>query len=543
MTPSLLQKSVYTIIIILFTNLSFAQSENYKTAYAAYKDGDSNKALEYFEKDVSENPNSAYSHFYLSVLYAIQEKYDLANEHINKSILNFPETSITMRSKSYAVKGDIEYKLKNFENTFENYALAIQLRPKEIDLYLDRGQYYFELGQLDKAKADFKYILSIDATNIYAYAGLGRNYLTEKKYELAEKNLTTAIQLNKLYYDAFKYRAQTYFEQNKFKEAILDILEVISIEPEDSDNRDLFLTYSLNDYEFALTELNEKSKDAPFNEYWNTTRARLYSKHGKYAAAIKEYNQLIKYLGTENKLDDLIYERATTYDNAGLYEKAIQDYDYLITKNSIEPIYYSQRANAYRYAGNYQKAILDLKKAIELDPKDNWNFYMRGWIYVEMVKETKKALQDFDKAVSLDPEYTYTYLMRGRLLLEKLHKKEKAIEDFNAILNLETEVKEDGNCKQYALFHLNKNQEAIQWMNEILKKYPSEGNYYDATCLYALMNNKEESINALKISFEKGNTNFKHISIDDDLDNVRNSPEFIALYNEWFEKYKAENNL
>lgn len=118
MTPNLLQKSVYTIIIILFTNLSFAQSENYKTAYAAYKDGDSKKALEYFEKDTTENPNSAYSHFYLSVLYAIQKKYDLANEHINKSILNFPETSITMRSKSYAVKGDIEYKLKNFENTF-----------------------------------------------------------------------------------------------------------------------------------------------------------------------------------------------------------------------------------------------------------------------------------------------------------------------------------------------------------------------------------------------------------------------------------------
>lgn len=543
MTSNLFRKNVFLLILIFISNFSFAQSENYKTAYAAYKDGDSNKALEYFEKDVTENPNSAYGHFYLSVLYVIQEKLDIGLEHIDKALLNFPETSTTMRSKSYAVKGDIEYKLKNFENTFKNYDLAIQLRPKEIDLYLDRGQYYFELGQLDKAKADFKYILSIDATNIYAYAGLGRNYLTEKKYELAEKNLTTAIQLNKLYYAAFKYRAQTYFEQNKFKEAILDILEVISIEPEDSDNRDLFLTYSLNDYEFALTELNEKSKDAPFNEYWNTTRARLYSKHGKYAAAIKEYNQLIKYLGTENKLDDLIYERATTYDNAGLYEKAIQDYDYLITKNSIEPIYYSQRATAYRYAGNYQKAILDLKKAIEIDPKDYWNFYMRGWIYAEMVKETEKALQDFDKAVYLNHEDAYTHLMRGRLLLEKLNEKEKAIEDFNAILNLETDVKEDGNCKQYALFHLNKNVEAIKWMDEILIKYPSEGNYYDAACLYALMNNKEESIKALKISFEKGNNRFKHISIDDDLDNVRNSPEFIALYNEWFEKYKVANNF
>lgn len=543
MTPTPFQKSVYSLILILITNFSFAQSENYKTAYAAYKEGDSKKALEYFEKEVAENPNSAYGHFYLSVLYVIQEKLEVAQNHVDKALLNFPETSTTMRSKSYAVKGDIEYKLKNNENAFKNYAFAIQLNPKEINLYLDRGQYYFELGQLDKAEADFKSILSIDVNNIYAYGGLGRNYLTEKKYALAEKYLNKAIQLNNLYYVGLQLRAQTYFEQNKFKEAILDMVEVISMEPDDSDSRDQFLTYSLNDYELALTELNEKSKNAPFNEFWNTTRARLYAKHGKFKLAIKEFDQLIKYVGTENNIDYLISERASTYENAGLYDKAIQDYDYLISNDSLNSTWYDYRANANRYAGNYQKAILDLNHAIELDPKEYWNFYMRGWIYVEMLKETDKALKDFDTAISLNPEDAYTYLMRGRLLLEKRNEKEKAIEDFKAILKLETSVKEDGNCKQYALFHLNKKQEAIQWMNEILKKYPSEGNYYDAACLYALMNKKDESVASLKTSFEKGNTNFKHISIDDDLDNIKQTPEYISLYTKWFEKFKADNNL
>lgn len=543
MRPYPIKKSVFSLIILLITNFCFAQSENYKTAYNAYKDGNSKKALEYFEKDVIENPNYANSHFYLSILYIIQEKLNVAQDHIDKAIVNFPESSTTMRSKAYAVKGDIEYKLKNNENTFKNYELAIQLRPKEIDLYINRGEYYFELDLIEKAEADFKEILAIDSTNIYAYGGLGRNYLKEKRYDLAEKNLTKAIQFNNLYYVALQLRAQTFFEQNKFKEAILDILEVISIEPEESDSRDTFLTYSLNDYEFALTELNEKSKDAPFSEYWNTTRARLFNKNGKYAAAIKEFNQLIKYLGKENNIEYLISERASTYENAGLYEKAIQDYDYLIANDSKESLYYSQRATSYRYAGNYEKAIEDLNRAIELEPKEYWNFYMRGWIYVEMLKETDKAHKDFDTAVKLDPEDAYTRLMRGRLLLEKLNKIEKANKDFNAIINLETIVKEDGNCKQYALFHLNKKQEAIQWMNDILEKYPSEGNYYDAACLFALMNKKEESIAALKISFEKGNTSFKHISIDDDLDNIRNSLEYTKLYSEWFEKYKIANNF
>lgn len=543
MTPTLFQKSVFIFLLVLITNLSVAQSDTYKTAYVAYKNGENEKALEYFTKDVAENPNSAYSYFYLSVMYTSNDKLDLAKEHIDKAIQYFPESSTTMRSKSYAVKGDIEYKLNNTDQTFTNYELAIQLRPKETNLYLDRGQYYFELNQMDKAEADFKTVLAIDSTNIYGYGGLGRNYLKQKRYDLAEQNLTKAIQLNKLYYMAFQQRAQTYFEQHRYKEAILDMVEVISLEPEDSDSRDQFLTYSLQNYDVALTELNEKSKNAPFNEYWNTTRARLYNKHDKYALAIKEFNQLIKYMGTENNMDNLILERAEAYNNAGLYDKAIQDYDYLIAKDSLNPYWYSLRAESNRFAGNYQQAVLDLNESIKLDPKDYWNYYMRGWIYVEMLKETSKALKDFDTAVTLNPKDTYTRLMRGRLLDEKLHKKTKAIADYNFIVTTETEIKEDGNCKQYALFHLNKKSEAIQWLQAILEKYPSKGNYYDAACLYAIMNEKEEALKALQTAFEKGFTKFKHISIDDDLDNVRQTPEYLALYNKWFEKYKAENNF
>lgn len=134
MTPKLFLKSIFTFLLILITHLSFAQSENYKTAYEAYKNGESKKALEYFEKDINENPNSAYSHYYLSVMKVIEENLDIAENHIDKALMYFPDSSTTMRSKSYVIKGDIAYKLKNTVNTFKYYALAIQLRPKELNL-------------------------------------------------------------------------------------------------------------------------------------------------------------------------------------------------------------------------------------------------------------------------------------------------------------------------------------------------------------------------------------------------------------------------
>jgi clan AA aspartic protease (TIGR02281 family) len=105
------------------------------------------------------------------------------------------------------------------------------------------------------------------------------------------------------------------------------------------------------------------------------------------------------------------------------------------------------------------------------------------------------------------------------------------------ILTLDTVVNESGNCRQYALFHLGQIDKAITWSNKIIESFPTSGNYYDAACLYSLMNKPTESITSLKVAFENGYTEFVHLSQDDDLDNVRNLPEFKALVQQWQVKY------
>jgi len=93
--------------------------------------------------------------------------------------------------------------------------------------------------------------------------------------------------------------------------------------------------------------------------------------------------------------------------------------------------------------------------------------------------------------------------------------------------------KNGGNCRQYALFHLGRNEEAIAWVNKIIEQNPSDGNYYDAACLYSLMNKSKEAIQSMQLAFENGYRDFKHLSLDDDLDNIRNLDEFKKLIQEW----------
>ena len=53
---------------------------------------------------------------------------------------------------------------------------------------------------------------------------------------------------------------------------------------------------------------------------------------------------------------------------------------------------------------NYLEAILDFSKAIEIDPKDSFLYFWRGFAY-EFLKEYSNAVKDLKIAQKLDPEF------------------------------------------------------------------------------------------------------------------------------------------
>lgn len=78
-------------------------------------------------------------------------------------------------------------------------------------------------------------------------------------------------------------------------------------------------------------------------------------------------------------------------------------------------------------------------------------------------------------------------------------------------------------------------------MNKVIAQDIHEaGNYYDAACLYTRMGEKDKALDALKTSFEKGFHSFNHIDNDDDLDDIRNMPQFKKLLLEYKDKYKTK---
>ncbi len=518
---------ITALITILFCN---AQSYNFDKGVKAYNEGEFEKAIDYFSREINDNPKSALSLYYRAAIYNYQDQNSYALKDINNSIKFFSSKEKKTLSGAHRLRGDIYYKIDNYEKTFEDYSVALKLTPNDPEIYIDRAEIYFNLKQFSKAELDYKQALKIDETLLVPYAGLGRNYINQKKYIEAEKVLNQLIKLAPDYADGYKFRAKLYYLQKKYDEAIEEIFYCFLLNEKDKNVRSLFNDYSEKNYSLAFSKVNGQISSNPEKELWYFVRAQLFEGKYNYKAAISDYTKLLELTDLNYKADILSY-RAKCYSNAGMYEKTIADYTEAISLDSSDAYYYGYMGDAKRLMGNYKGALADFTKAIQIEPRESWFYYRRGWTS-EFNKEYEKALNDYNEAISINKEYVYTYLNRGRLYESKLNNPIKAKEDYLTILTLDTIVNDESN-RHYALFHLGKNKEAIDWIEKINSEYPTDGNYYDATCLYSLMNMPSIALTNLKTAFQNGYRDFVHLSVDEDMDNIRNLPEFKNLVEEW----------
>jgi clan AA aspartic protease (TIGR02281 family) len=520
---------IATLFTIIFCN---AQSYNFEQGVKAYNENDLEKALDYFGREINDNPKAALALYYRAIIYNYQDQNSFALRDINNSIKYFNLKEKILLSGAHRLRGDIYYKIDNYDKTIQDYETAIKLSPSDPEIYIDRAQIYYDLQLYPKADADYRQALKIDESLVRPYAGLGRNYIKQKKYIEAEKVLNQLIKLSPDYVGGYKFRAQAFYEQNKFDEAIEDIFYCYQLDDTDKAVRSLFITYAQKNYPLSFSKVNAQIATYPEKELWYFVRAKLFEGKSNHKAAISDYTKLMEITDIDYKSNLLSY-RAKCYSDAGMYEQSILDYSEAISIDSTNSYYFGKRGEVKRLMGNYKEANEDYTKAIAIEPRESWFYYIRGWTQEEFLKNTEAGLIDYNEAISIDKTVAYYYLMRGRLYEFKLNNTLKAKEDYNNILAIENMILEDGNSRQYALFHLGRSEDATLWLKEIIDKYPTSGNYYDATCLYSLMNKPKEALTNLNLAFQNGYRNFTHLAADDDVDNIRNLPEFKKIISEW----------
>ena len=533
-------KDLKTGIIVFFITISFslslqAQEDYFYRCLDYFKEGDAEKTIECINDYLKTNQKKVDALFIRALCYEHLGEYQWAFSDINNAIKYHNKKAFYKKDHLYAQRGKFYASLDNNEDALKDFATALKINPKNTDVIWDRANLYYNMENYAASDEDWKQILKLNKLNINAQVGLCRNMIARGQLDEAIKELDRLEKLDSKNPVIFQYRNDAHSKKENYRKAIDDLINWVFYDGGDDFKENMLSNYAEHEFIYALAKVSEKIiKDEDKKISWLYLRINLYENNDMYQEAIEDYNTIETLLNSPDIY--IFYGRGRNYSRLGEYDKAITEFDNGIELQEHKALF-SSRASAKSLKGDFKSAISDYTKAIELDPMNSFAYFMRGRTK-EYEKDFQGALKDYTTSIELDKEFENVYYSRGQLYTVYLNQPQLAEKDFNTVLELETEtdISKGGNRRTYALFYLGRIDDAIAHQNVILEKHPTKENYYDAACLYSLMNNLTESIKHLRLSFEKGYRDFVHIENDTDMDNIRNTNEFIELVEEWKRK-------
>ena len=509
---------------------------NLRKAYELLEKNDENEAIKYINMQIEEYPKSVDAYALRARVLMNQNKFGSALTDINKAIKFWNKNSKTKQYSVYWWRAVIYSSMEMYDKSFADFDQVYKLAKKEDpdvihDVLFQRAGLHFDLNDYEAADADYRLMLEHNEADQVAMIGLARNMLIREDYKGAIEVINKCEKIDDRYAEIYRFRMQAYDHLGETDKAIADVVKYI--EKAEDPNTALIEPIFKKRLSYALAQVNNVISKGGDTQKWKWVRTTIYELGYDFVSAIAEYNSIEREYGSTAQL---YYYRSKCYNEIGDSENAIRDITrYIEMGDGKDYLALAERADFYRLDGQYEKAIMDFTSMIELEPMEVYSYYKRGWCY-ELMGNDQKAMENYNAGIDIDKRYPYIFLMRGELYL-KQGKQELANADFNEILKLDT-VAASGSCRQYALLFLDKKDEALKWMEDIIAVDTEDnGAYYDKACLLARMGKLDESVAALRLSLEKGYRSFAHIEHDDDMDPIRNLPEFISL----IEEYKSKS--
>lgn len=530
--------AIITFVLVASAPNLYGQNKNYSDynlirAAELIEEEEYQQGLDLVKEHLTEYPHDADAYVVSTIAYYAQGEYMTALRDVNKAYEFWNKKCTTEKYKILWWRAVIYEKLLEYDRVLADldvaYKLAIKANKEDATSILESvANIYYAQDQYDKSDQIYQRLHREDPLSVVPMLGLARNMVVREQYEDVIALADRCLQLDSEHFQAYLLRMRAYDCMGQTDKAIDDAINYFRYAAEPDENVFMPVMKKHISYAIAKVSVEINTKDSI---YWRYLRSSLYESVGNYAKALEEYNNIAIDYGESSTIN---YYRAECYAELGDMQRAIAEITQIIDVYGEDYSLMASRGNYYRLAGEYESAIKDFSQTIRINPLTAYGYYMRGWCY-ELMGDDKQALDNYNEGIDLDKSIPYIYLMRGELYLKRGERK-RANDDFEEVLQKDTVVMV-GSCRQYALRCLGRDEEAVEWMEKIVEENPEEpGAYYDLSCLYALMKRSDESLSALRTAFEKGYRSFAHIDNDDDLDYIRNLPEFKSLIDEYKSK-------
>ncbi|TAK71541.1 MAG: tetratricopeptide repeat protein [Gammaproteobacteria bacterium] len=325
----------------------------------------------------------------------------------------------------YIEQGDISLRYQDYNKAIKYYTKAVEADPLQAEAYSKRGSALeFQLKYASKTEPAYKEILDqiikdysqaiqlLPTTD--AFCRRAEAYRYKEHYQLAIQDCTLALELDPKNLEAYKIRAGIYQFLAESYESKNDVVRK---------------------QEYCVQAISDYSQLIQLDRYQAThyyCRGTTYQLAGQYEEAMQDYTQMML---IESKTELIALANSHLADVQTIlhqYDRAIKNYDEAIKLNANIPSAYRGRGYTYRLMADAcekegriheirylnRKALEDYNQAIHLNPLDSLTIAMQAEVYYSE-KNFDNALQQCHAALQINPKETLAYIIRASIRADK----------------------------------------------------------------------------------------------------------------------------
>ncbi len=306
--------------------------------------------------------------------------------------------------------------------------------------YFKKAEQYFEQGDYDKARLEYKNVLQIDPEYLEGHYKLGLVMEALKEWRAAAGHYTKVLELDPTHVDARIKMGQFYLLAKSPDKALEEVSIALEHNPESADAFAFLGTIKAQQSDVQAARFNAQKALSiePYNVNGLSLMASILVREGKPDEAIELLDEGIKNNPEETRLKTIVAGIYASQDNIAAAAEVI---DGLI---EFEPGIIAHRirlAALYSSAKEFDKTEAVLRKAInDLPDNDQAKLLLVRFLAENRDQETAK--QELIKLVKADPE-NYKLKFTLARVYESEADSEKAIEIYQAIIDKE-ELKPNG---------------------------------------------------------------------------------------------------
>jgi tetratricopeptide (TPR) repeat protein len=247
----------------------------------------------------------------------------------------------------------------------------LRLNPDDVFAWVCRAIAWGELGQTDRALADYAEALRLDPMNALVLYNRGNTWLARQDPDRAVADYTEALRLSPELAAAVYGRGRARELRQDLDGAVADYTEAIRLAPAwvAAYLARGHASFNLKDYDRAVADFTEVIRLEPTCAWAFTGRGHAWLR----------------------KLD---------------FDRALADFDEAVRLGPGDPAAHVGRANVWQAKGKYDRAEADCTQALRLDPDHVEAFLIRGLVRAQMGNPLKKRLlapADFEMAARRAP--------------------------------------------------------------------------------------------------------------------------------------------